>query len=56
MMHDFTIPSLGVHVVAQPGATVTFGVTFASPGAYEFFCTVPGHATAGMHGTITAAS
>lgn len=56
MMHDFTIPSLGVHVVAQPGATVTFGVTFASPGAYEFFCTVPGHATAGMQGTITAAS
>lgn len=55
MVHDFTIPSLGVHVVAQPGATATFGVTVASPGAYEFFCTVPGHAAAGMHGTITAA-
>ena len=56
MVHDFTIPSLGVHVVAQPGATVTFGVAVASPGSYEFFCTVPGHAAAGMHGTITAAS
>ena len=54
MVHDFTIPSLGGHDVAQPDATVTFGVTIASPGAYQFLCTVPGHASAGMHGTISA--
>lgn len=56
MVHDFTIPSLGVHVDAQPGQTVTFGLQVATSGTYEFMCTVPGHAAAGMHGTITAAS
>jgi uncharacterized cupredoxin-like copper-binding protein len=56
MMHDFTIPSLGLHVDAQPGETMTFGLHVSSAGTYEFMCTVPGHAAAGMHGTITAPS
>ena len=36
------------------GGTVKSGVAFfPTPGTYGFFCAVPGHDAAGMHGTIT---
>jgi plastocyanin len=36
------------------GGSVKSGVAFFShPGTYGFFCAVPGHDAAGMHGTIT---
>jgi uncharacterized cupredoxin-like copper-binding protein len=56
MVHDFTVPMLGIHVAAQPGETVTFGMRITSAGSYEFWCSVPGHAAAGMRGTIMASS
>ena len=55
--HDFSM-SAGV---AQPvklsaaggqTASVTFSVS--SPGTYSFDCSMPGHATAGMRGTLIA--
>jgi len=35
------------------GASKTLAVSFKAPGKYEYLCTVPGHATAGMKGTLT---
>jgi plastocyanin len=54
--HDFTIEtSSGQSVGATPifsGGTKSFTATL-KPGTYKFLCTVPGHAAAGMQGTIT---
>jgi plastocyanin len=50
--HTFTIKGLGVDMKVPVGATrrVTRRV---SPGVYEFYCRIPGHKGAGMHGTLT---
>jgi len=37
-----------------PGKTATLSVTFGKKGTYEYLCTVPGHAAAGMKGPLTA--
>ena len=38
--------------VISPGTTNTLRVTFARAGTYEYLCTVPGHAAAGMKGLV----
>lgn len=50
--HTFTIDELGVDLQVPMGAerTITFS---AEPGTYRFYCAIPGHDAAGMHGTIT---
>jgi plastocyanin len=50
--HTFTIDVLHVNADVPIGANrrVTFN---APPGRYEFYCRVPGHRAAGMHGTLT---
>jgi plastocyanin len=54
--HNFTIESSGGQQVA---ATPTFSggsksvTATLKPGTYKFLCTVPGHAAAGMEGTLT---
>lgn len=53
MLHDFTVPALGVHVQAGPGQSATAGLRVGEPGTYEYLCSVPGHAEAGMRGTLT---
>jgi len=54
--HDFTIESSsGSKVGATPvftGGTKSFSAN-PKPGTYKFLCTVPGHAAAGMQGTLT---
>jgi plastocyanin len=49
--HTFTIESLGVDlkVAVNGDESVTFNAT---PGTYDFYCTVPGHAQTGMRGTL----
>lgn len=54
VFHDLTIPDLDLMLDAQPGATVTTGITIDDAGTYDLLCTVPGHADAGMRGTLTA--
>jgi nitrite reductase (NO-forming) len=50
--HDVTIDELGVTFVV--GANESITETFAAtPGVYEFYCSVPGHREAGMVGTLT---
>ena len=38
--------------VNNAGEKVTSRIFFGSPGAYTFFCAIPGHRAAGMHGVI----
>jgi uncharacterized cupredoxin-like copper-binding protein len=35
-----------------PGKSASLTVTFSKPGTYEYLCTVPGHAAAGMKGDL----
>jgi len=62
--HDFEICSkastaatattcAGKHTpMVSPGASSKLTVTIAKPGSYEYLCTVPGHAAAGMKGLL----
>lgn len=50
--HDFTVPTLGIHVVANPGETRTIGLRGLPAGRYDAHCSVPGHADAGMRATV----
>jgi uncharacterized cupredoxin-like copper-binding protein len=36
----------------NPGKSATLSVKFAKAGTYEYLCTVPGHAAAGMKGDL----
>jgi len=50
--HTFTIERLGVNLDVPVGGSRS--VTFtAAPGTYTFICRIPGHAAAGMRGTLT---
>lgn len=51
VVHDFVIEELGVNIVLNPGETGEATVT-VEPGTYEIICTLPGHAVAGMVGTL----
>lgn len=50
--HTFEISELGIAENIAPGETVEIDAVFDDPGVYDFFCSVPGHAEAGMKGTI----
>lgn len=52
--HDLKIPDLnqGVDPIS-PGKSASFTFTPDKAGTYKFECTVPGHADAGMVGTLT---
>jgi uncharacterized cupredoxin-like copper-binding protein len=58
-MHNFSVtdhnnsgkPNLNISVNVQPGQTTTVKIN-APAGDYYFFCNVPGHEAAGMHGTL----
>jgi nitrite reductase (NO-forming) len=55
--HDFTLAggaSSPVKIEAQDGQTARGTFTIDTPGTYAYVCTVPGHAAAGMRGTLTA--
>lgn len=50
--HDLSIPGLDLHLDARPGETTSTAVRVTESGTYEFTCTVPGHAAAGMRGEL----
>lgn len=51
--HDFAIKDLNILTdMIQPGSSVSVTVN-APAGTYQYECTVPGHAAAGMVGTLT---
>ncbi len=49
--HDISIPAVGFHLLAGPGETVR-GSFIAPDEDSEVLCTIPGHAQAGMKGTL----
>ncbi len=52
VFHDFTIDELDLMIDVEAGDTVTAGLSDVEPGNYDFYCSVPGHAQAGMTGTL----
>lgn len=52
IFHDFTVPDLDFMIDVESGDTVSGALEAVEPGEYEFLCTVPGHAAAGMVGTL----
>ena len=46
--HDLTIPALGVHITADSGESITTGLRDLPKGRYPGYCSVSGHADAGM--------
>src|SRR4051794_17355043 len=56
MPHDFTMTegvSEPVKLTATGGKSASGTFTINTPGTYSFDCSMPGHAAAGMRGTIT---
>ncbi|MBI2773646.1 MAG: cupredoxin domain-containing protein [Chloroflexi bacterium] len=53
VVHDLTVPALGIHIAANAGETRTLGLRGLPAGRYDAYCSVPGHAEAGMRATIT---
>ncbi|MBX6770643.1 MAG: heavy metal translocating P-type ATPase [Chloroflexi bacterium] len=53
-LHDLVVEGVpNAHVSARPGQTVrSMPFTISAPGTYRLMCTVPGHAAAGMTGTV----
>lgn len=52
LAHDLSLPELGLQLVAQPGQTSTTMLPAVERGEYRMLCTVPGHARAGMVGSV----
>lgn len=51
-VHDLTVPELGITIVVLPGESVTAGLEFDAPGTYDILCSIPGHASIGMTGSL----
>jgi uncharacterized cupredoxin-like copper-binding protein len=45
-------PGTGTRLIS-PGQSDTFRIAILRKGTYEYLCTVPGHASAGMKGLLT---
>lgn len=52
VVHDLTVPALGIHIVANPGETKTVGLRNLAAGRYDAYCSVSGHADSGMRATV----
>jgi plastocyanin len=54
--HSFVVDALGIDVVLAPASTTEVAIpNDAGAGAYDFYCSVPGHAEAGMVGRLEIA-
>jgi plastocyanin len=53
IFHDWEVEGLAnVDAGARPGQTARLRFVIDRPGTYEYLCTVPNHAEAGMVGTL----
>jgi Cu+-exporting ATPase len=53
VFHDWSVQGVeNVDVPARPGQTAKLRFLIQEPGTYQVICTVPGHAEAGMTGTL----
>jgi plastocyanin len=53
LQHDLFVKGIGHIAHAGKGKTTRAGLTIEQPGDYEFWCTVRGHKSSGMTGTIS---
>jgi uncharacterized cupredoxin-like copper-binding protein len=51
--HSFDVDSLGIHVELPADSTSAVAIKPTGPGDLQFYCSVPGHKSAGMVGTIS---
>ncbi len=51
--HDLTIDELDLQIDVDSGQSATAGLEIDEPGDYVYYCSVAGHASAGMQGTLT---
>ncbi len=58
VMHDLTIPDLGVHAqqVTAKGETTSVVFKAEREGTFSYFCSIPGHRQAGMEGLLVVGS
>lgn len=54
--HNLIIDELGLQLHVGPGITSEVDVSELPPGTYAFYCSIYGHARAGMVGTLTVES
>ena len=52
VLHDFVVKQQGHIVSAKAKKTKRGGLRIDDPGTYRFWCSVPGHRSAGMTGSI----
>lgn len=52
IVHDLTVDELGYQVVARRGDTEELGLRADEPGTYTYYCSIPGHRSAGMEGSL----
>jgi heme/copper-type cytochrome/quinol oxidase subunit 2 len=50
--HSFDVDELDLHLAMPANDRVETTLTIAQPGAYAFYCAIPGHREAGMTGTL----
>ncbi len=50
--HTLTVGELGFELRANGGDSIAGAVRIERAGTYSFICAVPGHAEAGMRGTV----
>ena len=54
VVHDWMVEGVAnLDVVARPGQTSRLRFVLDTPGTYRVICSIPGHAEAGMVGTLT---
>ena len=52
-LHDFTLEEADIHFDVKSGETKTTSLTLDEPGQYKAYCSVAGHAEAGMEIAVT---
>lgn len=52
LYHDLSISDLGFVLAGDPGVRSSGALTITEVGRFRFVCSVPGHAEAGMTGTL----
>ncbi|MEO5965095.1 MAG: heavy metal translocating P-type ATPase [Candidatus Limnocylindrales bacterium] len=54
VIHDWMVEAIpNLDLVVRPGQTARLRFVLDTPGTYEILCSIPGHAEAGMVGTLT---
>ncbi len=51
--HDVVIDETAEQVVSAGAGQTAVGTVTLEPGAYTFFCSIPGHRASGMEGVLT---